>query len=153
MKIKNLFSHRNMWTLLFTGLVSYPSASSGSPVISVYTTNAYPIFHQEHAHQIYYLDAVEQIENDLSQGFSNDPQIAIQQAKSLFTSPEWQAQETNLKNAYIGLISGWQNGIKKAPAVLFESASLPVAVIYGEPDIIKAKSLWQQWTLNRGQKQ
>ncbi|QLB12794.1 integrating conjugative element protein (TIGR03757 family) [Bisgaardia hudsonensis] len=132
------------------GSTTQLSFANTEPNISVYTTLAYRIENPELATQIYYLDKVEQIENWLSQRFSRDPRIAEQQAKALLNSPQWAEKEKALKESYTGVISGWQNGIKKVPAVLFQSSNGDNAIIYGETNISKAKQLWQQWNQHRG---
>ncbi|MGX2956057.1 TIGR03757 family integrating conjugative element protein [Ursidibacter arcticus] len=129
------------------------SLANTEPTISVYTTSSYPIIHKELATQIYYLDKVEQVENWLSQDFHQDPRIAEQQAKALFNSPQWAEKEVALKDAYTGVISGWQNGIKKVPAILFQSPTGENAIIYGEANVAKAQQTWQQWSQHRGKMQ
>ncbi|MDE8035224.1 TIGR03757 family integrating conjugative element protein [Actinobacillus equuli subsp. equuli] len=138
--------------LLIGSGITESSFANTEPTISVYTTSSYPIIHKELATQVYYLDKVEQVENWLSQDFSRDPKIAEQQAKALFNSPQWAEKEAALKDAYASVISGWQNGIKKVPAILFQSPTGDNAIIYGETNVAKAQQTWQQWNQRRGKK-
>ncbi|AAP95803.1 hypothetical protein HD_0920 [[Haemophilus] ducreyi 35000HP] len=50
-----------------------------------------------------------------------------------------------MQSAYQGLISGWQHGIKKVPAMLFQFPNSEDVVVYGETDVVKAKKQWQSW--------
>lgn len=127
-------------------------ASEMNPTITVYTTANYAIFHPEMAKNIYFLDQVEQVENQMSQGLSANPEIAEKQARELFSSPQWKTQQEQLLKAYQGVVSGWQNGIKKVPAVLFEAKGLPPTVIYGETNIQAAKQHWMAWVQQKNQR-
>ncbi|AIZ79123.1 integrating conjugative element protein, PFL_4709 family [Actinobacillus pleuropneumoniae] len=135
--------------LLIGSGISPLSMANIEPIISVYTTSSYHLTHQELATQVYYLDKVTNIENVISQGLSHDPVMAEQQAKALFNSPQWAEKEALIKDAYTDVISAWQNGIKKVPAVLFQNSTGETSVIYGETNIAKAKKLWEQWFQNR----
>lgn len=139
--------------ILLIGGIAQLSFANTTPSISVYTTSAYNITHPELATHIYYLDEVEKIEDWISQGFSRNPITAEQQVKALFHSPQWAEKETALKKAYTGVISGWQNGIKKVPAILFQSPTGEHAIIYGETNVAKAQQTWQQWNQHRGKMQ
>lgn len=120
-------------------------AVENTPIISVYTTKHYPIENVQLANHIYYLDQAEKVEDLMSNNFSENPDIAIKQAQELFQSEEWKKYESELKAAYEGVIKGWQKGIKKVPAILFEENGKLDAVIYGHQDVGKAKQLWSTW--------
>lgn len=113
--------------------------------ISVFTTEAYPIKNNTLAHAIYSLDSVEHWENKFSQTLSNDPIQAEQQAKALFQSVETQKQLNALQEQYQNIIQGWQNGIRKVPAILFDSPQYGKSVVYGEIDVQKAITYWEHW--------
>ncbi|PJG82790.1 TIGR03757 family integrating conjugative element protein [Caviibacterium pharyngocola] len=127
------------------------TAAEINPTITVYTTSNYAISHQNIATNVYFLDQVEHIEDQISSQFNTDPAIAENQARALFNSPQWKAKENQLLNAYQGVISGWQNGIKKVPAVLFEYENFPATVIYGETNIVSAKQRWLTWFQQQSQ--
>ena len=91
------------------------------------------------------------MENLISQRLSANPSVAAQQASQIFQSAEWKQSEEQLKRSYQGLISGWQNGIKKVPAILFQYPGKEDSVIYGETNIAQALSLWQREITKRGQ--
>ncbi|MDG2961696.1 TIGR03757 family integrating conjugative element protein [Exercitatus varius] len=126
-------------------------ASDINPTITVYTTSHYAISHQGIATNIYFLDRVDHIEDQISRHFNANPVIAEQQARELFKSPQWKTQEKQLLSAYQGVISGWQNGIKKVPAILFEYPNVPTSVIYGETDVSAAKQHWLAWYQQQNQ--
>ncbi len=73
----------------------------------------YPIQNSQLASQVYYLDQVENFEEEISRNLSKSPEIAEREIRAFFNSADWKAQEEQLKDAYQGVISGWQNGIKK----------------------------------------
>lgn len=133
------------WVITFTFLLNAVSAvASTAPRMTVYTTHNYPITRAELAHQVYYIDEVENWEEQISRSFSLNPNQAQQQALQIFAQPQWQKQEQQLKNAYEGVLSGWQNGIKKVPAILFQAEGQENAVIYGETNVERALKLWQR---------
>lgn len=121
-----------------------------NPTIIVYSTQYYPVSHTDLASQVYYLDQVEQWEDKVSRQLSSNPSIATQQAEQFFQSAEWKLSESQLKQSYQGLISGWQNGIRKVPAILFKYPGKADSVIYGEMNVAKAKQQWQRWMGNGG---
>lgn len=120
-------------------------AQGDNPIITVYSTQDYPIIHAELASHVYLLDQVEQWENQMSHQLSANPNIAIQQAMQIFQSAAWKPAEERLKQSYQGIISGWQNGIKKVPAILFQYPGAENLVIYGETNVDKAIKLLTSW--------
>lgn len=113
--------------------------------ISVFSTAAYPIQNAQLAHTMHYLDDVEQWEAHFSQTLSPNPVQAEHQAKSLLEAAETQNQLRELYKTYQSVIVGWQNGIRKVPAVLFEHPLVGKGVVYGENDVQKAISYWENW--------
>ncbi|OOF38283.1 MULTISPECIES: TIGR03757 family integrating conjugative element protein [Rodentibacter] len=113
--------------------------------ISVFSTTAYPIQNAQLAHAIHYLDGVEQWEARFSRTLPSNPAQAEHQAKALFEAPETQNRLRELHQTYQNVIVGWQNGIRKVPAVLFEHPTLGKGVVYGENDVQKAISYWENW--------
>ncbi|MGR3808215.1 TIGR03757 family integrating conjugative element protein [Pasteurella testudinis] len=121
---------------------------SADVTITVYTTQQYPIQSPELAAQIYYLDAVDKLEDRFAEQFqlSNQPEIAEKQAKALLHSQEWIAHETALRQAYEGISHAWQHGIMKVPAILFSSNSGLEGnhVMYGIADLQHAIEIYHK---------
>ncbi|KGQ62480.1 TIGR03757 family integrating conjugative element protein [Gallibacterium anatis] len=113
--------------------------------ITVFSTQAYPIQNAQLAQHLYHLDRVEQWEDALSQTLSSNPTQAEDQAKAFFQHPDSQTKIRELQQAYQGVIIGWQMGIRKVPAVLFDSPQFGQGVIYGVTDVQYAIQLWKQW--------
>lgn len=133
-------------------LVAFGAVNAqAEPTITVYTTKMYPIQNPHLATQIYYLDQVENFEEMISQNLSKNPATAEKEFQALIQSPEWQQRINQLKEAYQGVISGWQNGIKKVPAVLFDSENQGLGVVYGTTDIKVAKNEWERWAKQNGE--
>ena len=103
------------------------------PQIIVYTTDYYPILR------------VEKWEDNISKSLSLNPNQVEQEAQNLFKQPQWQQQEQQLKLAYEGVLNGWQNGIKKVPAILFQASGYEDSVIYGEQNVAVALTIWQRY--------
>ncbi|WP_249960599.1 TIGR03757 family integrating conjugative element protein [Histophilus somni] len=120
--------------------------------ITVFSTQAYPIQNAQLAHRLYHLDSVEQWEEQLSQTLSANPAQAENQAKAFFQHPDSQTKIRELQQAYQGVILGWQMGIRKVPAVLFDSPQFGQAVVYGVTDVQQAITLWEQWISQKGEK-
>ncbi|MBN6058683.1 TIGR03757 family integrating conjugative element protein [Aggregatibacter actinomycetemcomitans] len=139
--------HINKWFLTLGLISQFVLANSVEipPSITVYTTQNYSIMHSELANQIYYLDDVEQWEDRISRRLSSNPVQAQLQAQQFFNSPDWVDYREKLKSAYQGVISGWQNGIKKVPAVLFQHPNIESVVVYGETNVLNAEKQWQLW--------
>ncbi|WP_228550024.1 TIGR03757 family integrating conjugative element protein [Rodentibacter haemolyticus] len=113
--------------------------------VNAYTTHYYPIKNAQLAANIYYLDSVEQLEDQLSYQLSSDPQIAENQVRQKMQTMEWKRTEQSLIQSYVGVTEGWKNGITKVPAVLFTNTDTgKSAVIYGETDIARAIHRYQQ---------
>ncbi|WP_101776024.1 TIGR03757 family integrating conjugative element protein [Pasteurella oralis] len=113
--------------------------------ISVYTTQHYPISNAQLADHIYMLDAVEQLEEKLSVNLSIDPETASIQVKNKMDTEEWKNTEQALVYSYNGVISGWQIGIKKVPAIVFSLDNSSHYAVYGATDIKHAIQLYQQY--------
>lgn len=105
--------------------------------VTVFTSANYLLNNPHYADKIYYLDAVEQIEDKFSRSLSSDLTRAEQEAKSLLASPVGKQFQQELEKAYQGVTEGWTKGIMKIPAVLFETGS-ESSVVYGETDIASA---------------
>ncbi|HDX1003767.1 TPA: TIGR03757 family integrating conjugative element protein [Pasteurella multocida] len=128
--------------LLFLSYYGYTKENS-SVMVTVYTTQNYPIKNTNLADYIYQLDAVEIIEEQISQSLGQDPLIAEKQAKRLMQDKSWMNFQNQLIQAYHGVTKGWKNGIMKVPAIVFNEDSPNPSVIYGEQDVAKAISLYK----------
>lgn len=135
--------------IIVTGLLS--TIAQAQPNIIVYTTKMYPIQNSQLASQIYYLDQVENLEESISRNLSKSPEIAEQEIRAFLNSADWKNQEQQLKDAYQGVISGWQNGIKKVPAVFFDNPQSSPSVVYGTTDVQKALDEWHKWIKQQGE--
>lgn len=114
----------------------------------VYTSNNYPIHHKELADKIYFLDAVELLEDKLSTQLDLDPTIAEAQAKQFMLSNEFKQIEREIIRAYEGITEGWRMGVMKIPAIVFQPQQTPyqnAKIIYGENDVSKAIGIYNQY--------
>lgn len=145
MKVSRFLRYCSIVTGVFSPL------AQAQPNIIVYTTKMYPIQNSQLASQIYYLDQVENFEESISRNLSKSPEIAEQEMRAFFNSADWKAQEQQLKDTYQGVISGWQNGIKKVPAVFFDNPQSSPSVIYGTTDVQKALDEWHKWVKQQGE--
>ena len=116
------------------------SLSQSHIKVLAFTTNFYPLKNSHLANQVYLLNAVEQLEETMSQHFSTNSNQAEQQAKQLMASPQWKIVEQQLAQAYEGVDEGWKKGIIKVTAIIFiENENSDAAkVIYGETDVASA---------------
>lgn len=121
--------------------------------ISVFSTSAYSIQNVSLANAVYQLDGVEQWENQFSHILSSNPEDAEQHAKALFQLSETQERIKELQHQYQGVIRGWQNGIQKVPAILFESPYFGNSVVYGVNDVQQAIALWSSWIKQQYEKE
>lgn len=113
--------------------------------ISVFTTQHYPIQQSELANHVYFLDAVENLEEDATKFLNEHLDIAEKQAKQWLGAQEGKVFEQQLKLAYEGVITGWKQGIMKIPAVLFERQGKDPVVIYGQTHVGKAIETYQKF--------
>ncbi|UYZ83044.1 TIGR03757 family integrating conjugative element protein [Entomomonas sp. E2T0] len=103
----------------------------------IFTDQSHPVSNTG-KHAIIYLDTPSHIEAKLSEGLSNDPVEAKQQALQRIQDPNMQHQ---LMNAYIGLSKAWQLGVTKLPAVVVDEQY----VVYGINDVNQAIQLVKQY--------
>lgn len=113
--------------------------------ITVFTTQHYPIQYHTLADRIYLLDAVENLEEQTTALFGNEPNltIATEQAQKWLKSEAGKQFEQQLQQAYIGVTEGWKLGVMKVPAVVFQSPH-HTSVIYGQTNIATAIATYQQ---------
>lgn len=135
------------YTFLVSTLISSAVLATSLPTdvkISVFTTQNYSIQHTELATHLYYLDAVENLEENATQFLSEKIELAEQQAKKWLSSSEGKKFEQQLQQAYTGITEGWKHGVMKVPAILFQSQGKEDAVIYGQTDVAKAIQTYQK---------
>ena len=97
--------------------------------ILIFTDQAHPMINTGH-NPVFYLDAPMQLETKLSEGLSNDPLQAKQQALQRIQDNNIQQQ---LLDSYLPVVKAWQLGITKVPAVIKDHY-----VVYGQNDAQKA---------------
>lgn len=121
--------------LCFFSLLVLPFSVSAGVVL--YTTSDNPPTNTGGEAEIVYLDASETLTDAwfTGQGIELSAQNAPQVAQAL-QSPEWQAQEAQLQQAYQGVIRAWQLGVERIPAVVVDDKW----VVYGATDIDRARS-------------
>ncbi|MDU8924328.1 TIGR03757 family integrating conjugative element protein [Pasteurellaceae bacterium LIM206] len=112
-------------------------------LITVYTTRAYAIQQSELANKVYFIDAVDNLENALVPTLSSVPDIAERQAKAYLNSPEGKQYQKQLQEAYTGLTEAWKIGVMKVPAIIFDNEKTAPKAIYGEVSVSKAIQLYQ----------
>ncbi len=98
--------------------------------------NSYNIKH-------FLIDGGKDYETKISQGLSNDPEIALQQVKKLFaTNKKKWAQQA--KASWQGAVNAQSIGINKVPAITFDKGK---TVVYGELNLVSAYQIWQNHKL------
>lgn len=128
-------------------LLSLPTLSLAEihpehPAITVFTTQFYPIKQAQLAQQVYYLDAVDTLEESTSKLFKQPAQAEIV-AKQWLHSNEGKQFQQVLQQAYEGVIAGWKLGVMKVPAIVFNPNSPTPTVIYGETNVQKALNTYR----------
>ncbi|ASG86842.1 TIGR03757 family integrating conjugative element protein [Salmonella enterica] len=134
-----MFRHLSLLALI----LSAPSFAS----IAVYTDRQHPPVNVQPDTRVIYLDATEQLQQNMFGSLAKDPAQAERQAKSVIHAASWPQQQEALAQAYQGLIQAWQLGLKKYPAVVFDDRD----VVYGTADIAVAQSYRQGRTHTEGQ--
>ncbi|HAU6733004.1 TPA: TIGR03757 family integrating conjugative element protein [Salmonella enterica subsp. enterica serovar Elisabethville] len=124
-------------------MLSAPSFAS----ITVYTDRQHPAVNIQPDTRVIYLDATEQLQQNMFGTLAKDPVRAEHQAQSVIHAADWQQQQAALVQAYQRLIQAWQLGLKKYPAVVFDGRD----VVYGTADIVVAQSYLQGRTHTEGQ--
>ncbi|EGT7777456.1 TIGR03757 family integrating conjugative element protein [Salmonella enterica] len=113
------------------------SAFPASAQIVVYTDQQHPPVGITPAIRVVYLDASERWQQQQFGELSSDPAQAARQARAVLSSPGWKTRQKELIEQYRGMIEAWQIGLKKYPAVVFDSCD----VVYGTADISQAVAL------------
>lgn len=104
--------------------------------VLVFTDDKHP-FSNIGNYEVYYLDLPAKIEQRLSEGLSNGPTEAKQQALQRINDPILQQE---IQQSYKGVIKAWQLGLTKIPAVVVNGKY----VVYGIADVKTAVNLINQ---------
>lgn len=99
-----MFRHLSLLALI----LSAPSFAS----IAVYTDRQHPPVNVQPDTRVIYLDATEQLQQNMFGSLAKDPAQAERQAKSVIHAASWPQQQEALAQAYQGLIQAWQLGLK-----------------------------------------
>ncbi len=129
---------KKRYTLLFW--LGWMSVSVGHAKTVVYTDRQHVPVNLSPEIPIVWLDATEQQQKHIIDQLSADPQQAAVQAQAILQSPQWREQEQHLIGAYCAVVSAWQLGVRKYPAVVFDDRD----VVYGTADVAKATALREQ---------
>ena len=126
-------------------LLVSPLVHAQSLIVEAFHDNQTRLYNTKLAERIadvtvYDLSAPDQLEAKLSQGLSNNPDIAKRQAQKKLTENghELRAQ---FQKAYTGPMKAMTYNVEKLPAVVFNSGQ---HVIYGVADVNKAIQIYKQ---------
>lgn len=149
MKIQHQHTQLSFQLIGLCVLGAMPYAQATSPIentqVIAYSITAYPIKGAHLADESHYLDKVEMIENDISRHLGTSLESAEKQAKEWLNSPRWKQIESQLAEAYQGVVSGWKNGVMKVPAVAFISSdNTKTEIVYGTSDVEQAIHLYRK---------
>lgn len=123
--------------LLILGNTLLVSANYAYSNTLIFTDHTHPVINTGN-YPVFYLDGPTQIEAKLSEGLSNDPVEAKQQALKRIQDSQMQQA---LINAYQGVNKAWQLGITKLPAVVVNERY----VVYGVSDVNQAMQLVKEY--------
>jgi integrating conjugative element protein (TIGR03757 family) len=138
-------------TLINSGAVQADKGALGCPrIIEVFTTTDVPITGETTVYrqpenldleiQIYQLDAIQQIESELSRDLASDPEQAESTVMERIQLLNADAR-AEIQNAATGLAKAMQYGIDRLPAVVFDGQ----AVVYGVTDLNAALGHYTVW--------
>ena len=101
---------------------------------------------QFHSVKHFNLDQTKKFEQQFSLGLSGSSNVASQQALQQIQNLT-ASQMEQFKQAYSGIVTAWQMGVKKLPAVVFQYQEQQY-VIYGQQQASIALQEFQQWQQN-----
>ena len=101
---------------------------------------------QFHPVKHFNLDQTKKFEQQFSMGLSGSSNVASQQAL-LRIQNLTSSQMEQFKQAYSGIVTAWQMGVKKLPAVVFQYQEQQY-VVYGQQQASIALQEFQQWQQN-----
>ena len=101
---------------------------------------------QFHPVKHFNLDQTKKFEQQFSLGLSGSSNVASQQALQRIQNLT-PSQMEQFKQAYSGIVTAWQMGVKKLPAVVFQYQQQQY-VVYGQQQASTALQEFQQWQQN-----
>lgn len=130
--------------LLSVLLLPLPSRAA----MVVYTDHAHPPAGVTGDARVVWLDAPEQLQQSLFGSLTSDPGDAERRAQAVIHSAGWQQKQSELAQAYQGLLKAWQLGLEKYPAVVSDDRY----VVYGTADVVVAEELFRSHKIREGQR-
>lgn len=131
--------------LLLSVLLLSLSARAG---MVVYTDHAHPPSGGTGDTRVVWLDAPEQLLQSLFGTLTSDPGEAERRAQAVLHSAGWEKKQTELAQAYQGLLQAWSLGLQKYPAVVSDDRY----VVYGTADVVVAEGLFHSHRTREGQR-
>ncbi|EAA8390265.1 TIGR03757 family integrating conjugative element protein [Salmonella enterica] len=128
--------------LLLSVLLSL-SARAG---MVVYTDHVHPPSGVTGDTRVVWLDAPEQLQQSLFVTLTSDPGEAERRAQAVLHSAGWEKKQTELAQAYRGLLQAWSLGLQKYPAVVSDDQY----VVYGTADVVVAEGLFHSLRTREG---
>jgi len=101
---------------------------------------------QFHPVKHFNLDQTKKFEQQFSLGLSGSSNVASQQALQRIQNLT-ASQMEQFKQAYSGIVTAWQMGVKKLPAVVFQYQEQQY-IVYGQQRASIALQEFQQWQQN-----
>ena len=111
-----------------------------APTIEVFTDSSLQIVFENNLANVYVIDRVHKLQEELSIDLPADSESAKALALQRFQRMDTQLSR-ELENAAKGLVQAMQYGIDRYPAIVFDGQ----AVVYGLSDIRAATQLYQRW--------
>lgn len=105
--------------------------------IVVYTDTSHPPINQTDGVTVVWLDGPARLQRSIFGRLPVDPQLAEQQARQIFHSPQWVKHQAEMVDAYQQVVAAWGLGLRKYPAVVFDGQD----VVYGTADVAQAEKL------------
>ena len=118
--------------------------------IWIFDNDAKPVRYERlaqlHPVKHFNLDQTKKFEQQFSLGLSGSSNVASQQALQRIQNLT-PSQMEQFKQAYSGIVTAWQMGVKKLPAVVFQYQEQQY-VVYGQQQASIALQEFQQWQQN-----
>ncbi|HAF5678139.1 TPA: TIGR03757 family integrating conjugative element protein [Salmonella enterica subsp. enterica serovar Muenchen] len=128
--------------LLSVLLLSLPSQAE----MVVYTNHLHPPSGEAGNTRVVWLDEPEQSMQSLFGNLPADPKEADRRAQIVIHSSGWEKKQTELAQAYRGLLHAWSLGLRKYPAVVSDDQY----VVYGTADVVVAEGLFHSHKTREG---
>ncbi|HGG6426510.1 TPA: TIGR03757 family integrating conjugative element protein [Salmonella enterica subsp. enterica serovar Kottbus] len=128
--------------LLSVLLLSLPSRAE----MVVYTNHVHPPSGEAGDTRVVWLDEPEQSMQSLFGNLPADPKEAERRTQIVIHSSGWEKKQTELAQAYRGLLQAWSLGLQKYPAVVSDDQY----VVYGTADVVVAEGLFHRHRTREG---